>query len=118
VIGQYGGVLWAHNTFVPRAEGVRTIATSLGCAESEVRIADVRDVQSVLNGREPSPAFEELLPKDQRPVLVVCMAGNTSLMLAKALERRGIAAESLIGGITGLPESKGKQPFELVQIAH
>jgi hypothetical protein len=37
-------------------------------------------------------------------------------MLAKVLERRGVAAESLAGGITGLPASRGMQPFELVEI--
>ncbi len=116
-IGEYSGVVWAHNMFVPRPEGVRAIASSLGCDESEVSVADVRDVQAVLNGGEPSPEFEKLLPKDDRPLLVVCMAGNTSLMLAKVLERRGVAAESLIGGITGLPASRGKQAFDLVQLA-
>jgi len=116
-IGEYEGVVWAHNMFVPRTEGIRVIASSLGCEESKVKVADVRDVQAVLNGGEPSQDFEKLLPKGERPILVVCMAGNTSLMLAKVLERRGVAAESLIGGITGLPESRGKQPFELVEIA-
>ena len=116
-IKEYGGVVWAHNMFVPRAEGVRAIASSLGCAESDVKVAATRDVQAVLNGGEPSQEFESLLPKDDRPILVVCMAGNTSLMLAKVLERRGVAAESLIGGITGLPASRGKQPFELVEIS-
>ena len=116
-IRNYGGVVWAHNMFVPRAEGIRTIASSLGCDESKVKVADVKDVQAVLNGRDPSAKFEDLLPKDDKPILVVCMAGNTSLMLAKVLERRGVAAESLIGGITGLPASRGKQPFALVEIA-
>ena len=116
-IRDYGTVLWAHNTFVPRPEGIKAIASSLGCAESAVKVANSRDVQAVLNGGTPSAEFEELLPKDDRPVLLVCMAGATSLMLAKVLERRGVAAESLVGGITGLPSSKGKQPFELVQIA-
>ncbi|HYB06875.1 MAG TPA: pyridoxal-phosphate dependent enzyme [Nitrososphaerales archaeon] len=116
-VGEYGGVVWAHSMFVPREDGIRAIASSLRCDEAAVRVADVRDVQAVLNGREPSSQFEKLLPADDRPVLVVCMAGNTSLMLAKVLERRGIAAESLIGGIMGLPASKGRQPFELVQPA-
>ncbi len=116
-IGEYGAVLWAHNTFVPRPEGIKAIAASLGCEESAVRVANSRDVQAVLNGGTPSSDFEKLLPKDDRPVLLVCMAGATSMMLAKVLERRGIAAESLVGGITGLPASKGKQPFELVQIS-
>jgi len=116
-IKEYDGVIWAHNMFVPSAEGIRVIATSLGCSESVVKVADAKDVQAVLNGRDPSGEFEKLLPRDDKPVLVVCMAGNTSLMLAKVLERRGVAAESLVGGITGLPASKGRQPFELVQVA-
>jgi cysteine synthase A len=116
-IAEYGGIIWAHNMFVPSAAGIRVIASSLGCAESAVKVADVKDVQAVLNGRDPSGEFEKLLPSNDRPVLVVCMAGNTSLMLAKVLERRGVAAESLVGGITGLPASKGRQPFDLVQIA-
>ena len=116
-IREYGGVVWAHNMFVPRKEGIRVIASSLGCEESDVKVAATRDVQMVLNGGEPSGEFETLLPKDDRPILVVCMAGNTSLMLAKVLERRGVAAESLVGGITGLPASRGKQASELVEMA-
>ena len=116
-ISEYGSVIWAHNMFIPKKEGLRAIAVSLGCEESQVKVADVKDVQAVLNGGEPSEAFDGMLPKDERPVLVVCMAGNTSLMLAKVLERRGVAAESLVGGISGLPASRGKQPFDLVQIA-
>ncbi len=116
-IGDYAGVVWAHNMFVPKPDGIRAIASSLGCDELKVKVADVKDVQAVLNGGDPSPEFEGLLPKEDRPILVVCMAGNTSLMLAKVLERRGVAAESLIGGITGLPASRGKQPFDLVEIA-
>jgi cysteine synthase len=116
-IQEYGGVIWAHNMFVPRPEGVRMIAGSLGCNESVVKVAKVADVQAVLNGRDPSADFENLLPKDDKPVLVVCMAGNTSLMLAKVLQRRGVAAESLVGGITGLPASRGRQPLDLVLMA-
>ena len=116
-IADYARVVWAHNMFVPSEEGIRLIASALGCDESAVKVASVEDVQTVLNGGEPSDEFESLLPKDDRPLLVVCIAGNTSLMLARVLERRGVAAESLIGGITGLPASRGKQPLELVQVA-
>lgn len=116
-IGDYAGVVWVHNTFVPREEGREVIASSLGVGREAVKVADARDVQAVLNGAEPSRQFSGLLPKDGRPLLLVCMAGSTSLMMAKALERKGVAAESLVGGITGLPASKGRQPFDLVQIA-
>jgi rhodanese-related sulfurtransferase len=116
-IAEYSGVVWAHNMFVPREEGLQVIASSLGLGKEAIKIAKARDVQTILNGGEPSAEFEELLPSDKRPLLVVCMAGNTSLMLAKVLERRGVFAESLVGGITGLPASRTKQPFELVQIS-
>ena len=116
-IGEYGSVVWAHNMFVPKEEGVKVIASSLGCREDAVKVADVSDVQAVLNGGEPSAEFERLLPTEDRPMLIICIAGNTSLMLAKVLERRGVAAESLVGGITGLPASKGRQPFDLLQPA-
>jgi cysteine synthase len=116
-IKEYGGVMWAHNMFVPREEGIGVIASALGCDRSLVKVADSKDVQAVLNGGEPSEGFENLLPRDGRPLLVVCMAGNTSLMLAKVLERRGVAAESLVGGITGLPGARERQPFELVRLA-
>jgi cysteine synthase len=116
-IGEYAGVVWAHNMFVPKEEGLKVLASSLGCDQQAIKIAGARDVQTILNGGDPSQEFEKLLPGDQRPILVVCMAGNTSLMLAKVLEKRGVLAESLVGGITGLPASRTRQPFELVQIA-
>lgn len=116
-VGEYGAVLWAHNMFVPREEGVRVIAKSLGCPEETVKVARSKDVQAILNGGEPSEEFGRLLPSDGRVVLVVCMAGNTSLMLAKVLEKKGVVAQSLMGGITALPASRGRQPFELVQIS-
>ena len=115
-IKEYGGILWVHNTFVPRGEGRNVISSALGVDEASIRVASARDVQAVLNGSEPSKEFDGLL-KDDRPLLLVCVGGSTSMMIAKALERKGIAAESLIGGISGLPGSKGRQMFDLVQIA-
>ena len=41
--------------------------------------------------------------------LLVCMAGNTSLMAVKVLAGKGIVTESLNGGITNLPQAKGRQ---------
>ena len=116
-IDGFGSVVWAHNMFVPRAEGVKAIASSLGCGEEAVKIARAEDVQAVLGGGEMSGEFRRLLPKDGKPMLVICVAGSTSLMLAKALGRRGVAAESLVGGITGLPASKGKQALDLLQMS-
>jgi cysteine synthase len=114
-ISEYASVLWTHSMLVPREEGVEVISKSLGCGRDAVRVADVKDVQAVVNGMEPSQEFGSLLPSDGRPVLLVCMAGNTSLMVARALGKKGVAAESLVGGIGGLPLSRAKGPFGLVQ---
>ncbi|MDG6950003.1 MAG: pyridoxal-phosphate dependent enzyme [Nitrososphaerota archaeon] len=116
-IKEYGGIVWVHNTFVPREEGRSIIASALGVEERRIKVADAKDVQAVLNGADPSEAFEGLLQNDNRPLLLVCVGGSTSMMIAKVLERKGVAAESLIGGISGLPGSKGRQMFDLVQIA-
>ena len=116
-IKEYRGIVWVHNMFVPRGEGRSVIASALGVEEERIRVASARDVQAVLNGVEPSEEFEELLRGEDKPLLLVCVAGSTSMMIAKMLERRGVAAESLVGGISGLPGSKGRQMFDLVQIA-
>jgi len=49
--------------------------------------------------------------------LLVCMAGNTSLMAVKVLADKGIVTESLTGGISELPQAKTKQITELIRQA-
>ena len=49
--------------------------------------------------------------------LLVCMAGNTSLMTSQVLASKGIITQSLNGGITNLPEGKSKNPGEYIQVA-
>ncbi len=116
-MGEYGAVVWTHNMFVPKKEGLEVIASSLGCDESAIKVAKTTEVQDVLNGKPLPKGFEDLVPADGRRLLFVCMAGNTSLLLAKALSRLGVDAESLVGGITQLPTSRTRAPFELVQVA-
>ena len=116
-IEEYGSVVLANKILLPSQHNLKIKTSALGCPEDAIKVADVRDVQAVLNGGEPSEEFDRLLPADDRPMLIVCLGGNTSLMLAKVLERKGVAAESLVGGITGLPASRGRQPFDLVQMA-
>jgi len=45
------------------------------------------------------------------------MAGKASLMAAKVLATKGVITDSLIGGITELPEGKTKQLSELIKQA-
>src|SRR6266699_989036 len=42
-MSDYGEVVWTHAAFVPRQEGIQLIASSLGCDESKVRVARVRE---------------------------------------------------------------------------
>ncbi|MBI3841157.1 MAG: pyridoxal-phosphate dependent enzyme [Thaumarchaeota archaeon] len=54
-IGEYGSVVWTHNMFVPKEEGLMLIAAALGCERGAIKVAKTKDVQEVLNGRA-SPA--------------------------------------------------------------
>ncbi len=116
-IAHYGEVLWTHAMFVPKDEGVKLVASSLGCDESKVKIATAQDVQKLLSTEEIPEGINSLLPKDKHKTLLVCMAGGTSLKVAQVLAKKGIEASSLTGGIMGLSESIGKDPQDLVQIA-
>jgi cysteine synthase len=116
-IGDYGEVIWTHSVLAPKEAGLRVIASSLGYDASSIKVAKPSDVQALISGKSVPETFAALLPKDGKPALLVCMAGNTSLFVAKALARQGIEAQSLVGGISRLPESSRRQPFELVQPA-
>jgi rhodanese-related sulfurtransferase len=47
-------------------------------------------------------------PAEGKRVLLVCMAGNTSLRAAQILESKGIKGQSLSGGITKLAQMSHK----------
>lgn len=113
----YVEVLWTHAMFVPKEEGVKLVASSLGCDESKVKIATAQDVQKLISTEEIPIGMNSLLPKEKRKILLVCMAGGTSLRVAQVLAKKGVEAVSLTGGIMSLSESNGKDPQDLVQIA-
>jgi cysteine synthase A len=110
-------VLWTHTTFVPKDEGIELISSSLGCEENRVKIARAQDVQRLIVNQEVPQTMRTLLSKDKRKLLLVCMAGNTSLKVAKILSKVGIEAESLTGGIMGVPEVNTKDPLQMVRPA-
>ncbi|HYC27146.1 MAG TPA: pyridoxal-phosphate dependent enzyme, partial [Nitrososphaerales archaeon] len=102
----YARVVWTHAMLVPTDAGISVIAKSLGVEKEKIAVAKTKDVQSLVSGRSPSGEFEALLPGDGRSVLLVCMSGSTSLFLARALDGKGVRAESLVGGIGALPEAR------------
>ncbi len=116
-MADYGEVVWTHAAFVPRQEGIKLIASSLGCAESKVRVARVREVQELLTTQEVPQGIKNIASESKSKLLLVCMVGGTSLRAAELLGAKGIRAESLTGGIAGLAEAGRKEPSELVQLA-
>jgi cysteine synthase A len=113
----YGKVLWTHGMFVPKEDGIKLLASSIGCDESKIKVARVSDVQSLISTEKIPNNITNILPKDNRKVLLVCMAGGTSLRVAQILAANGIHGQSLTGGIMSLSENSKKQPSDLVQMA-
>jgi cysteine synthase/rhodanese-related sulfurtransferase len=116
-LSDYGEVLWTHTMFVPKDEGIKLISSALGCDQNLVKIARARDVEAVISNQEMPETMRRLLPKPKRKLLLVCMVGSTSLRVAQLLAKAGIEAESLTGGIMGVPEAGGRHPSEIVQVA-
>jgi len=116
-VADYGEVLWTHGMFVPKEDGIKLLASSLGCDESKIKVARAADVQTLISTERIPDNITNVLPKDNRKVLLVCMAGGTSLRVAQIFAAKGIQGQSLTGGIMSLSENSKKQPSELVQIA-
>src|SRR2546422_2599097 len=113
-LGNYTGVLWTHGMFIPREEGIRVIANSLGLGREMIRIAKVSDVGEFINSGEAPEGLAQLLRDSGKRPLLVCMSGNTSLRVAQLLSGE-VEAVSLEGGITKLSESGGAPLARLVQ---
>src|SRR3989449_5965675 len=116
-VADYGEVLWTHGMFIPKVDGIKLLASSIGCDESKIKVARASDVQSLISTEKIPNNIGNILPKDNRKVLLVCMAGGTSLRVAQILAANGILGQSLTGGIMSLSENSKKQPSDLVQMA-
>ncbi len=113
----YGDVLWTHTMFAPRDEGIKLIASSLGCNESKIKVARAQDIDALISTQQIPQTLQNLIGTDKPKHLLVCMVGGTSFAVAQLLAKKGIQAESLVGGIMSLSETSGKQPPQLVQMA-
>ncbi len=112
--GKYDRIVWVHTQYTPRPEGIQMMARALGVDESKIHVPKARTVERMLQTQQIP---EELGEVKSGRTLLVCMAGNTSLMAAGVLSAGGAAAESLTGGITELPEGRGKSPGEFIMAA-
>jgi cysteine synthase A len=116
-IRDYANVIWTHTMLIPTDSGLELLATSLGIPKDKLKVAKARDVQQLISSQKVPEGLRPLLPKSGERTLVVCMVGGTSLHVAEVLEREGVEAQSLNGGIVGVSTKSGKQPQGLVQMA-
>lgn len=113
----YDKIIWVHTQYTPREEGIEMIAKSLGVDKSKIAIPKARTINDLLSTQKIPDELNKELEGSKGKSLLVCMAGNTSLMTAQVLASKGIVTQSLSGGITNLPEGRGKDPGKYIQIA-
>ena len=116
-IGNYDRVVWIHTQYAPRKEGIDLIANSLGVDQSKIFVPKARDVEKLLTTQEIPKELDDALGGADSKTLLVCMMGNTSLMVAQALARKGMVSESLNGGINALSQGRPVHISQLVQVA-
>ena len=113
---QYDKIVWVHTQYTPKEEGIEIIAKSLGVDSSKITVPTASCVNHLLSTQQIPEELKDLESNKGR-TLLVCMAGNTSLMAAQVLAGKGIAVQSLNGGITNLPEGRTKHPSQYVEMA-
>jgi rhodanese-related sulfurtransferase len=116
-ISDYDKVIWIHTQYTPREEGIEMIAKTLGVDKDKISVPKARDVELLLMTQQIPEELNKALSGSHCKSLLVCMAGNTSLMAVKVLADKGIVTESLSGGISALSEGKGKHIGELIKVA-
>ncbi len=117
VVDGYDRIVWVHTQYTPREEGLEIIAKSLGVDKSKISVQKARTINDLLTKQEVPEDLSKDLDGSKGKSLLVCMAGNTSLMAAQVLASKGIITQSLNGGITNLPEGMGKNPGQYIKAA-
>ncbi len=116
-IQEYDRIIWVHTQYTPKEEGIEIIAKSLGVDKEKITIPKASTINQLLSTQQIPDNLTKELDGSKGKSLLICMAGNTSLMTAQVLASKGIVTESLNGGITNLPAGQGKNPGEYIQIA-
>ena len=116
-VQDYDKIVWVHTQYTPKEEGIEIIAKALGVDKEKISIPKASTIGKLLTTQEIPDELNKELEGVKGKSLLICMAGNTSLMATKVLASKGIVTESLNGGITNLPEGQGKNPGEYIQIA-
>ena len=85
--------------------------------KEKIVIQKASTINQLLSTQQVPEELSKDLDGSKGKSLLICMAGNTSLMTAQLLASKGIVTESLNGGITNLPEGRGKNPGEFIKAA-
>ena len=117
VAEDYDNIIWVHSQYTPKDEGIEIIAKSLGVDKSKITIPKASTINNLLLTQQVPEELKNEFDGSKGKSLLICMAGNTSLMAAQVLASKGITTQSLNGGITNLPEGRGKNPGEYIEIA-
>ena len=117
VASEYDRIVWVHTQYTPKEEGIEMIAKSLGVDKSKIAVPKAGTINTLLSTQQVPDELSKEFDGSNGKSLLVCMAGNTSFMTAQVLASKGIITQSLNGGITDLPEGRGKNPGEYIQIA-
>lgn len=116
-VEDYDKIIWVHPQYTPKEEGIEIIAQSLGVNKEKIAIPKASAVNQLLSTKQVPEEITKELSDSKGKALLICMAGNTSLMATKVLASNGIVTESLNGGITNLPKGQGRNPSEYVKVA-
>jgi cysteine synthase/rhodanese-related sulfurtransferase len=116
-VNDYDKIIWIHTQYTPREEGIELIAKSLGVDKSKISVPKASISNQLLSTQQIPEELSKDLQGSKGKSLLICMAGNTSLMAAKVLADKGIVTESLNGGITKLPEGRSTDPSKFVKVA-
>jgi len=116
-VQDYDKVIWVHPSYAPKEQGIEMIAKSLGIDKEKIAIPKASTINQLLSTQQIPEELSKDLDGSKGKSLLICMAGNTSLMTAQVLASKGIVTESLNGGITNLPEGIGKNPGEFIKAA-
>ena len=116
-VQEYDKIIWVHTSYTPKEEGIEMIASSLGVDKEKIAIPKASTINQLLSTQQIPDELNKDLDGSKGKSLLICMAGNTSLMTAQVLASKGIVTESLNGGITNLPEGQGKNPGQYIKAA-
>ena len=116
-VQDYDKIIWVHPQYTPKEAGIEMIAKSLRVDKEKITITKASTINQLLSTQQIPEELSKELDGSKGKSLLICMAGNTSLMTAQVLASKGIVTESLNGGIINLPKVIGKNPGEFVKAA-